>query len=66
MAQVAGMSTRQDIVAHVNELERRAIGGDTFAVKTLACMVLLIEGFDDGDPDPGEELPDNIILFRVA
>lgn len=56
--------TRKNVVDHVNEIERRALGGDTFAAKTLACMVLLIEGFDGDDPGPGEELPENVILFR--
>jgi len=60
-------SLRKGVAEHVREIERRAIGGDTFAIKTLACMVLLIEGFDGGDDDGGgEELPDNIIPFRAV
>lgn len=40
---------------HIDELERRAIAGDDFAVKSLACMVLLKEGWKPGDPDPTDD-----------
>lgn len=44
--------TRKHFVAHVRELERRAIAGDEFAARSLACMALLKH--DDGPPDdPG-------------
>lgn len=43
---------------HVTELERRAIAGDEFAVRSLACMVLLKEGWKPGDPDPSDDDPD--------
>lgn len=34
---------KQLILSHVRELQRRGEKGDTFAIKTLACMVLLLE-----------------------
>ena len=37
---------------HVKELERRADVGDEFAIKSLACLVLICEGWRYGDPDP--------------
>lgn len=49
--------TKQHFVAHVKELERLAIDGDHSAVKSLACMALLAEGFRPSCPDGGEVIP---------
>lgn len=46
--------TRAAFVAHVKDLERLSIAGDTHAAKSLACMVLLIDGHRPTDPDGGE------------
>lgn len=43
------MNTRELLKDHILEIERRALGGDTHAIKTLAAMVLLI---GDGGYDP--------------
>lgn len=34
---------KQLIISHVRELQRRGEKGDTFAIKTLACMVLILD-----------------------
>ena len=39
---------------HLEELEFLAIEGDEFAIKTLACITLLLEGWRYGDPDPDD------------
>ncbi len=46
------MSVRDDFIAHVKELEAKAIDGDMFAVKSLSAIALLVGGWspDDGDP----------------
>lgn len=45
------MTLAEHFTKHVRDLERRAIEGDDMAAKSLACMVLLSDGFcpdDDG------------------
>ena len=46
--------TRRLFVDHVKEVELLALGGDEFAIKTLACMALLIDPTpsDDGGGEP--------------
>lgn len=51
-------SDRENVRKHVMEIERRALDGDTFATKTLAVMVLLVEGFPEGDPGEPVFAPD--------
>lgn len=46
--------TRAAFVAHIKDLERLSIAGDMHASKSLACMVLLIDGHRPTDPDGGE------------
>jgi hypothetical protein len=50
--------TEKHFVAHVKELERLAISGDHSAVKSLACMALLADGFSPSNPDGGGEVID--------
>lgn len=52
---------RENVRKHVMEIERRALDGDTFATKTLAVMVLLVEGFPDGDLGEPDQEVSNII-----
>lgn len=53
------MSTlAQVFVEHISELERRAIGGDAFATRSLCAIVLMKEGWRPGDPDPSDDDPD--------
>lgn len=56
--------TRKHFVAHVRELERRSIAGDTFATKSLACMALL-KG-DAPDDNPGGEVIDFTPYLRLV
>ena len=62
---------------HIRSLETMAEAGDETAIKSLACMQLLISGWRYGDPDPfdpdddpdgGLPLDDNVIAFpaRIA
>ncbi len=39
---------------HINELERRAASGDEFAVRSLCCLALVLDGWRYGDPDPDD------------
>jgi hypothetical protein len=53
---------------HVAELERRALAGDEFSIKSLACLALVCEGWRYGDPDPydpsdGPDGGDKVIEF---
>lgn len=57
--------TRLYFVAHVRELERRAIGGDQDAVKSLACMALLT-GDPPDDPGDGEVVDFTPYLTRLV
>lgn len=43
---------------HVKKLEKQAIAGDKDAIRSLACMALLAEGFkyEGPDPDDGEDI----------
>lgn len=46
---------------HVKKLERRGLKGDKDAIRSLACMALLAEGWRPGiPPDDGENIPDVI------
>lgn len=44
---------------HVEELELRALAGDDFAIRSLACMALLARGWRYGNPDLTETPPDD-------
>jgi len=46
-------------VAHVKDIEARALAGDQHAIKSLACLALLSEGWRPSSPDGGE-----VIDFR--
>lgn len=49
---------------HVKKLEAQAIAGDLDAVRSLACMALLAEGFTYTPPDGGETVEaSNVIDF---
>ena len=56
--------TERAFVAHVKDLESRGIAGDVHAVKSLACMSLLAEGWRPSSPDGGGEVALNIIDFK--
>lgn len=58
--------TDMAFVAHVKDLEARAIAGDLHAVKSLACMSLLAEGFHPSDPDGGGEVIDFLPFLKAA
>lgn len=58
--------TETAFVAHVKDLERRAIEGDEHAVKSLACMALLVEGWRPADPDGGGEIIDLMPYLKMA
>lgn len=48
---------------HVKKLERQARKGDKDAIRSLACMALLAEGWKpDIPPDDGETIPEVIDL----
>lgn len=53
-------------VAHVKDLEERAISGDLHAVKSLACMALLVEGWRPTDPGGGGEVIDLMPYLKLA
>lgn len=55
-----------DFVAHVKDLEQRAIDGDHHAVKTLACMALLVDGWRPTDLGGGGEVIDLMPYLRLA
>lgn len=46
-------ATRDLFEAHVKGIEAKALSGDADAIKTLACMAMLVEGFP---PNDGEGL----------
>lgn len=48
---------------HVKKLEAQALAGDMDAVRSLACMALLAEGFTYNPPDGGEPIEDAVIDF---
>lgn len=70
------MTISEHYKAHIDLLEAMAEAGDEVAVKSLACLALLAEGWRYGDPDPddgggpdddgGLPLPTNVIPFRLA
>lgn len=58
--------TEAAFVAHVKDLERLAINGDENAVKSLACMALLVEGWRPTDPGGGGEIIDLMPYLKMA
>jgi hypothetical protein len=58
--------TDRRFVAHVKDLEARAIDGDLHAVKSLACISLLAEGFRPSNPDGGGEVIDFMPYLKAA
>jgi hypothetical protein len=58
--------TEAAFVAHVKDLEQRAIDGDHHAVKSLACMALLVEGWRPTDPGGGGEVIDLLPYLKLA
>ena len=58
--------TEKHFIAHVHDLERLAIDGDCFAVKSLACMALLSEGFYPGGDGGGEVIDFHAYLHLKA
>lgn len=58
--------TEEAFVAHVKEVERRAIDGDQHAAKSLACMALLADGWKPDDPGGGEIIDLKPYLRLVA
>jgi hypothetical protein len=58
--------TEAAFVAHVKDLERMAIEGDERAVKSLACMALLVEGWRPTDPDGGGEVIDLVPYLKMV
>lgn len=44
--------------AHVDELLKRSLEGDSFATKSLVALSLLRQGWRYGDPDPDGDDPD--------
>lgn len=57
--------TRLFFVAHVRDLERRAMNGDEDAAKSLACMALL-SGDAPDDPGDGEIIDFTPHRLRMA
>lgn len=52
---------------HIRRLERRACAGDVNAVRSLACMALLLEGPpDDRKTAPVIEFAPYLRLFKKA
>lgn len=51
---------------HVLDLMRRGQAGDTDAVKSLGCMVLLIEGFPEDEDDGGKYIPTSPYVSMAA
>lgn len=58
--------TDRAFVAHVKDLEDRAIYGDQDAAKSLACMALLVEGWRPSSPDGGGEVIDFMPFLKAA
>lgn len=58
--------TEAAFVAHVKDLERLAVEGDETAVKSLACMALLVEGWRPVNPDGGGEVIDLMPYLKMA
>lgn len=58
--------TNAAFLAHVKDLEARAIDGEQHAAKTLACMALLVEGWRPSDPDGGGEVIDLTPYLKIA
>lgn len=50
--------TESAFIAHVKDVEARALDGDQHAIKSLACMALLSEGWHPSSPDGGGEVID--------
>lgn len=53
-------------VAHIREIEKRAVDGDQHAAKSLACLALLMEGWRPGPPDGGGEIIDFAPYLRLV
>lgn len=58
--------TNAAFAAHVRNLEQRALDGDLHAIKSLACMALLVEGWRPTDPDGGGEVIDLMPYLKLA
>ena len=60
--------TRAVFIAHVKKLESQALAGDEDAIRSIACMALLTEGFRPQDPDDGidAEIIDLSSYLKVA
>lgn len=58
--------TNAAFVAHVKDLEARAIDGELHAVKSLACMALLVDGWRPSDPDGGGEVIDLMPYLKLV
>jgi hypothetical protein len=58
--------TDKAFVAHVKDLESRAIAGDLHACKSLACMALLVDGCRPSSPDGGGEVIDFMPFLKAA
>lgn len=52
------MTTSEHYKALVDELLGKAEAGDLLAVRCLAALSLLAEGWRYGDPDPRDDPPD--------
>lgn len=59
------MTTREYFAAHIKPLESAALAGDLNAVRSLACMVLIAEGFGGPPDDGGCEIVD-LSQYRLA
>lgn len=64
-------ATRAAFVAHVRKLESLSINCEEEerkedAVRSLACMALLAEGFRPSDPDGGCEVVDLMPYLRLV
>lgn len=57
-------TTREAFQHHVNSLLNRALGGDDYATKSLACMALIVEGFPPEPDGDGEPAP-NVIFMNA-
>ena len=52
------MTTSEHYKALVDELLGKAEAGDLLAVRCLAALSLVVEGWRYGDPDPTDDPPD--------